>query len=46
MQIYVNQHHQDIQDGTREHPYATVLQASEAAVPGDEIIVFPGVWGT
>ena len=44
MQIYVNQHHRDIQDGTREHPYATVLQASEAAVPGDEIIVFPGVY--
>lgn len=44
MQIYVNHHHQEIQDGSRERPYATISRAAEAAMPGDEVIVFPGVY--
>ena len=44
MQIYVNQHCRQTQDGTRERPFGTIGQAAAAAMPGDEVIVFPGVY--
>ncbi len=44
MQIFVNLHHRDIQDGTRERPFGTISQAAAIASPGDEIIVFPGIY--
>ena len=44
MQIFVNQHHRPVEDGTRQHPFGTIGQAAAAAMPGDEVIVFPGVY--
>ena len=44
MEIYVNIHAQAVQDGSREHPFGTIRQAAAAARPGDEVIVFPGVY--
>ena len=44
MQIFVNQHRRQTEDGTRERPFGTIGQAAAAAMPGDEVIVFPGVY--
>ncbi len=44
MQIFVNLHHQDRQDGSRAFPFATIGQAAALAKPGDEVVVFPGLY--
>ena len=44
MQIYVNLHAGKIQDGSRIRPYRTLLQAARRALPGDEVVVMPGVY--
>ena len=44
MQIFVNLHHQDRQDGSRAFPFATISQAAALAKPGDEVVVFPGLY--
>ena len=44
MQIYVNLHAGKIQDGSRIRPYRTLLQAVQRALPGDEVVVMPGVY--
>ena len=44
MQIFVNLHHQDRQDGSRAFPFATISQAAALARPGDEVVVFPGLY--
>lgn len=44
MQIFVNLHHQDRQDGSRTFPFATISQAAALARPGDEVVVFPGLY--
>ena len=44
MKLYVNGAYQGIQNGTKEAPFKTISQAAAKAVPGDEVIVAPGVY--
>ena len=44
MKIYVNCAHCGPQNGSKEAPFATISQAAAAAMPGDEIIVAPGIY--
>ena len=44
MQIYVDQKALTFGFGTKETPYRTISEAAEAARPGDEVIVAPGIY--
>ena len=44
MIIYVNQSAHPGGDGSKEHPFCKISQAAEIAMPGDEVLVAPGVY--
>ena len=44
MQIYVDKHARRSGMGTREYPFQRIQEAANIAVPGDEVIVAPGVY--
>ncbi|MCR5772673.1 MAG: right-handed parallel beta-helix repeat-containing protein [Butyrivibrio sp.] len=44
MYYYVAQNNYAGGDGSREHPFKTISEASRVALPGDEIIVSPGIY--
>ena len=44
MQIYVSEKAGRAGNGTKEKPYQTITQAAEAAMPGDEVLVAPGIY--
>ncbi|MGM9604911.1 MAG: DUF1565 domain-containing protein, partial [Faecousia sp.] len=31
-------------DGSAQHPYKTISQAAAVAMPGDEVVVAPGIY--
>lgn len=44
MTIYVDQAARGIGDGSQLHPFRTISQAAAIAMPGDEVLVAPGVY--
>ena len=44
MQYYVDCHAALGGDGTKTTPFHTIQQAAELALPGDEVLVFPGIY--
>ena len=44
MQIYVNVKARCDGDGTKERPFKRINDAARIAVPGDEVLVMPGVY--
>lgn len=44
MIIYVDADAAEKGDGSREHPYLTIQEAADVAVPGDEVLVMPGIY--
>lgn len=44
MQYYVNCNAKPNGDGSRERPFLRIGQAADAAMPGDEVIVMPGIY--
>lgn len=44
MILYVNGSSAVPGDGSKEHPYQRIQQAAERALPGDEVLVAPGVY--
>lgn len=44
MTIYVDGNSPFPGDGSRERPFRTIQQAADAAMPGDEVLVAPGVY--
>ncbi|WP_281166273.1 hypothetical protein [Liquorilactobacillus sicerae] len=44
MKIYVDINTKRDGNGTKEHPYKLINEAAKIAVPGDEVLVFPGVY--
>ncbi|TOZ01892.1 right-handed parallel beta-helix repeat-containing protein [Leuconostoc pseudomesenteroides] len=44
MEIYVNANTNRDGNGTKERPYKYINSAAKVAVPGDEVIVFPGTY--
>ena len=44
MIIYVDQKAQPGGDGSKEHPFRTIQQAADIAMPGDEVLVAPGIY--
>lgn len=44
MQYYVNAKARRSGDGSAERPFKTITEASNLAKPGDEVLVFPGVY--
>ena len=44
MQIYVNQKARCDGDGTKERPFKRINDAARIAMPGDEVLVMPGVY--
>ena len=44
MTIYVDGNSPASGDGSRERPFQTIQQAADAAQPGDEVLVAPGVY--
>lgn len=44
MKYYVNCSAASAGCGTKEHPFRTIQQAASATVPGDEVIVAPGIY--
>lgn len=44
MQIYVSEKAPRDGDGTKERPYQTIMQAASQAMPGDEVLVGPGIY--
>ncbi len=44
MQIYVDVHAPKNGNGSRESPYRSINEAAQAAMPGDEVLVAPGVY--
>ncbi len=44
MQYYVNAKTRRSGDGSAERPFKTITEASNLAKPGDEVLVFPGVY--
>lgn len=44
MQIYVNAAYTGLESGTAECPFRTISQAAAIARPGDEVLVYPGIY--
>lgn len=44
MKIYVDINTKRDGNGTKEYPYKLINEAAKIAVPGDEVLVFPGVY--
>ena len=44
MKYYVDQKTQTAGDGSKEYPFRRIQEAADAAVPGDKIIVMPGIY--
>lgn len=44
MVIYVDASVLSSGDGTKERPYKTIQEAATAALPGDEVLVLPGIY--
>ena len=44
MIYYVSSAHTRYGDGSRENPFSTIQQAANVAMPGDEVVVLPGVY--
>ncbi len=44
MQYYVNAQTRRSGDGTKERPFKTISEAAALAKPGDEVLVFPGLY--
>ena len=44
MYYYVAQNNFAGGDGSREHPFKTISEAAQVAMPGDEVIVSPGIY--
>lgn len=44
MYYYVAQNNFAGGDGSREHPFKTIQEAANVALPGDEVIVSPGIY--
>lgn len=44
MKIYVDTNTERDGNGTKEYPYKLINEAARIAVPGDEILVFPGIY--
>ena len=44
MKYYVNVNAAQGGDGSRENPFARIQEAAEKAMPGDEVIVMPGIY--
>ena len=44
MLYYVDKNSTAGSDGSREYPFRTISEAAQVALPGDEIIVFPGIY--
>ena len=44
MQIYVDQKAARSGNGTKEYPFQMISEAAKVARPGDEVLVYPGVY--
>ena len=44
MQIYVNAKARCDGDGSKERPFKRINDAAKIAMPGDEVLVLPGVY--
>lgn len=44
MKIYVNGEVGRTGDGSRNHPFSKIQKAADIALPGDEVIVSPGIY--
>ena len=44
MQIYVSAGVLRSGDGSMEHPFKTIQEAANISVPGDEVLVAPGIY--
>ena len=44
MILYVDAHAKPYGDGSKERPFNTIQAAADIAAPGDEVLVFPGVY--
>lgn len=44
MIIYVNCKSDNTGNGTKEHPFKTINQAAQIAMPGDKVLVAPGIY--
>ena len=44
MKIYVDAHAETCGNGTQGSPFRTIQQAADIAMPGDEVIVLPGIY--
>ncbi len=44
MQIYVNADATLSGDGTKEKPFRRIQDAAKIAMPGDEVLVYPGIY--
>lgn len=44
MQYYVDRKAKEGGNGDREHPFTRIQQAADIALPGDEVLVMPGIY--
>ena len=44
MKYYVDAKAVSFGDGSEKHPFRTIQQAADRALPGDEVIVMPGIY--
>ena len=44
MTLYVNADAGSAGSGTADHPFSTISEAARLARPGDEVLVFPGIY--
>ena len=44
MRLFVSQRNGRQGDGTEAVPFQTIQEAADAAMPGDEVIVLPGIY--
>ncbi|HPU95220.1 MAG TPA: hypothetical protein PK398_03550, partial [Candidatus Gracilibacteria bacterium] len=44
MKYYVDSKSLNGGDGSKEHPFGKIQEAANLAIPGDEIIVAPGIY--